>query len=1019
MDTITSFGEWLRRARKASDLTQAELAQQIGCAEGTIRNLEADGLRPSKQLATRLAAHFGLNADTQAAIVAFARGSAQQPPGLPALPHLPTQVEYAPQPSGAVTFLFTDIEGSTALWEQHNQAMRQTLARHDDILNDTIARHDGYVFKTVGDGFCAAFARPFAAVAAALDAQRALEAQAWESPPHLRVRMALHTGVVEAQAGDYHGLPLSRAARLLAAGHGGQILISRATAGLIREELPPDVALRDLGTHRLKDLTHPEQIFQLCAPDLPADFPPLSTLDAHLNNLPAQPTPLIGREQEVFAIQQLLRHSEVRLVTLTGPGGVGKTRLALQVASELLDMFADGVYFLALAPISDPMLVASTIAQTLGIKEGSSQPLMERIKDYLRSKQLLLVVDNFEQVIDAAPLIAELLAAAPRLNVLVTSRAVLRLSGEREFPVPPLELPNPQHLPPLELLSQYEAITLFTQRAQAVKPDFQLTTSNAPAIVEICTRLDGLPLAIEQAAARSKLFPPQGLLARLRSRLTLLTGGTRDVPARQQTLRNTIDWSYQLLSPAEQTLFQRLAVFVGGCTLDAAEAICADEELRSDEHGWKIAVPASVIDPLSSVLDLLASLVDQSLLRQVPGIDGEPRFLMLETIREYALERLELSGEAEHLRRRHLAHFLHLAEAAEPQLLKADQTLWLQRLESDHDNLRAALAGCQAPEGDADIGLRMAGALWRFWDTRSHLSEGRRWLEQMLALRELGVPGEQALDPTAEQAEARQHHTRMAMRARALFGAGAMAWSQGDFGQATMRLEESLALSQALGDSTGIANTQSHLGIIAQLQGDYPRATTLLEASLALRREIGDRHGVAGALNNLGLVALCQDDYAQARPLIEEALALVRELGSARYIALALNNLGIVALGQRDLAKASACCRESMQLLCELNNKYDIADCLVGLAGVAREQGQPERAARLSGAIETLLDSIGAVLERAEQITQDRTIAALRAQLDEVRFTALMAEGRAMTLEQIIAYAVSEDERYPWQSYTI
>jgi predicted ATPase/class 3 adenylate cyclase len=507
-----------------------------------------------------------------------------------------------PHPSGTVTFLFTDIEGSTRLWEEQPEAMREALARHDALLRDAINAHGGVVFKTMGDQFCAAFTTAPAALAAALAAQRDLSGEGaplvgalpdtglmgalpgTEGHPRgvpLRVRMALHTGAAEAREGDYLGPPLNRVARLLEAGHGGQVLLSQSTFDLARDHLPEGVSLRDLGEHRLRDLARPERIFQPVAPDLPADFPPLSTLDARPHNLPAQVTPLIGREKEVAAGQHVLRQEAVRLVTLTGAGGTGKTRLGLQVAAELLDQFSAGVFFVALAPISDPGLVASAIAQTLGVRELGGTPLLESLKAHLRDQQLLLLLDNFEHLLAAAPLVAELLAAAPRLKVLLTSRAVLHLRGEKEFPVPPLALPDPKHLPPVgadlvSALSQYAAVELFIQRALDVKPEFVVTNENAPAVAEICVRLDGLPLAIELAAARIKLFPPEALLARLGSRLTLLTGGARDLPARQRTLRDAIAWSYDLLGESEQRLFRRLAVFVGGCTPEAAEAVCAD-----------------------------------------------------------------------------------------------------------------------------------------------------------------------------------------------------------------------------------------------------------------------------------------------------------------------------------------------------------------------------------------------------------------------------------------------------------
>jgi predicted ATPase/class 3 adenylate cyclase len=568
-------------------------------------------------------------------------------------------------PSGTVTFLLTDIEGSTRLWELYPESMRPALVRHDALISETVHRQGGTVIRSRGEGdsLFAVFARATDAVAAAGAAQQQLQAEKWSTPTPLRVRMALHTGEADLRGGDYYGSAVNRCARLRAAAHGGQVLLSGATQALVQDQLPEGISLHDLGEHRLKDLVRPERIYQLRHPDLPADFPPLKTLDTRPNNLPVQPTPLLGREGELETARGLLRQDDVRLLTLTGPGGTGKTRLGLQAAADLADEFEDGVFFIALASVSDPELVGSAIAQALGVRETGEPSFSQSLKRALREKQLLLLLDNFEQVLPAGRLVSELLASCPRLKLLVTSRAALHLRGEREFPVPPLALPDPRRLPAVETLLQYAAVGLFIQQALAVKPDFAVTNENAPAVAEICHRLDGLPLAIELAAARVKLLSPQRMLSRLESRLNLLTGGARDLPARQQTLRGAITWSYDLLEAEEKSLFQRLAVFVGGCTLEDAEAVCSSNgDLELD------------------VLGGTGSLVDKSLLRHEERGEDEARLTMLETIREYALERLEESGERDELRRRHAHHFLELAEAAAPRIQSADQGAWLRRL---------------------------------------------------------------------------------------------------------------------------------------------------------------------------------------------------------------------------------------------------------------------------------------------------------------------------------------------------
>jgi predicted ATPase/DNA-binding XRE family transcriptional regulator len=871
-----------------------------------------------------------------------------------------------------------------------------------------------------------------------------------------------------------------------AATFGALLRHHRLKAGLTQEELAERAGVSARGVQQLeRDRTAPRaetlrlladalvlsaearaELITAAHPELATPVAPAS-VPLHLPNLAVPPTPLVGREREVAAACAMLRRSDgaegTRLVTLTGPGGVGKTRLAMAVAAQLTADFRDGAIWVDLGPIRDPALVPAAVARALGVLETGDRPLAEMLVTAVARRHLLLVLDNLEHMLEAAPLIAELLAAAPQLAVLATSRARLRLRGEREFPVPPLAVPAAEeaHMP-LREVAAVAAVRLFVERAGEVQPGFTLTNENADDVIDICRRLDGLPLAIELAAARIKVLPPAELRHRLRQRLPLLSGGARDLPLRQQTMRGAIAWSHDLLNEEEQALFRKLAVFAGGCTLAAAERVFA---LGSPALGQE---PVTGSRATSDVVDLVASLIDQSLLRTTVTAMGEPRYAMLGTVRDYGIERLHECGEDADARRAHAAYYLALAERAEPELTGPSQARWLEQLAIEHDNLRAALIW-SLDGADARTAVCIVGALWRFWWLRGYLSEGRTYAE----------------------AAAAQDGGTAAERAKALYAAGSLAQEQGDYGPAAPLLEAGMAAAKQAGDHEIAALCLNELGFIARDQGDYQRAVAFHEEALALHRATGDRRGAAVSLGNLGEIAIDRGDYERgeelmaevaavfrelgdqqalatalsnrcdaatrrgdherARPFCEEALTvyrvledrqrtamalmsltrvargigdwrraaavggealdLARDMGLKRLTAEALNSLGAVALAEDDSLQAAAYLRESLELLRLTDNKEEIAAALETVAQACVGYGSPEPAARLHGAAAELRERIGAPIPPAERDNVDRAVSRMQTALGHEQLAAAEAAGHGLTLEQAITEALAMAEK--------
>ncbi|MCW3097645.1 MAG: putative ATPase [Chthonomonadaceae bacterium] len=963
-------------------------------------------------------------------------------------------------PTGTLTYLLTDIAGSTRLWDEHAEGMRQAHPRHSDIITDCVERFQGRVVRerAEGDSRFAVFTNPLDGVRAALAIQQALHAESWPLPTPLRVRIAVHTGGSVGLTGDDYASPgANRCARLRALAAGGQTLLSRATVELVTDHLPPDLTLRSLGTHRLKDLERPEQVFQLCHPTLPDDFPLLFSLDSLPTNLPGQINSFVGRERAMQDVKRLL--GQTRLLTLLGAGGTGKTRLSLQAGADLLDQFPDGVWLAELAALSDSALVWQEVAAVLSVREEAGMPIVQTLKAALQPKTLLLILDNCEHLIGTCAEMAQtLLQSCPHLRILASSREVLNVQGEVTYYVPSLSLPAPTEKTSnvVERLLDFEAVRLFVERAQASLSTFTLTAENAEAVVQVCRRLDGIPLALELAAVRAKTLSPAQLLARLDDRFRLLTTGSRTTLPRQQTLRALIDWSYDLLSERERCLWARLSVFASGWRLEAAEQVCAGGEIEE----WE-------------ALDLLTQLVDKSIVLAEER-EGAVRYRMLESIRAYGQSRLEERGSAAEIHAQYTAFYLAFVEEANRYLRGPEQTEWIARLDTERENIYAAFDLClmQAQEpADLDATervLRFAVAESDYWRTCGYLTEGRRRLTAVLALSNAPCfPSVYAACLNAagilawlqcDYPEARQLITQCLERKRALNdpsgvasalgNLGNIAKDEGDYGLALRYLEEGRELARTAQDTRTLGVILNTMGAIHREQGRPAQAMPLLEESLELRRKVGDKRGVSLTLNNLGSVLRELGEHARARAMQEASLAVLREIGDRQNMAILLNNLGNRAKEAGDPEAARTYLEECWQLSQDLGDRQNAAIALVNLGSLAEETGASDRAAAhyaeclrlcralgekmitgyaLNGlallalhqedwpralllltATAALRERVGTALTPEDRAEHEKALTTLRTHLEPEIFEALCTQGRSMELSTTIAYALGE-----------
>jgi predicted ATPase/class 3 adenylate cyclase len=866
-------------------------------------------------------------------------------------------------PSPITTFLFTDIEGSTRLWDEVPERMRTALARHDHLVRAAVEGHRGTVVKMTGDGVSAVFHDPVDALTAAVAIQCTLLDPDATDGLALRVRCGLHAGVVEGRDDDYYGRPVNRAARIMGAAHGGQVLLSQTVALLVQEHLPRGVALRDLGSVRLRDLASPEHIYQLTHPQLRREFPALRSLAATPNNLPRQVTSFIGRERELAEVRQLL--GKTRLLTLLGMGGLGKTRLSLQAAADAMDDYPDGVWVVELSTLADERLVPQAAASVLGVKEEAGRPVVEALVKHVRERRLLIVLDNCERLLLAcANLAKELLRAGPDLKVLATSREPLRVTGETNYPLSPLAVPGHEPGGPPEALTQYPAVQLFVDRAVAAQPGFRLSAQNAKTVADICRQLDGLPLAIELAAARTRALSVEKIAERLGDRFRVLTGGDRTAEPRQQTLRACIDWSHDLLSDPERALLRRFAVFAGGLTLEAAEAVGADGKLIVEED----------------VVDLVTRLVEKSL--AILEVEQE-RYRLLETVRQYAEDRLDESEEAADVRTRHLIFYATLAEKARPELLGPAQAAWLARLDLERENVLAAHAWADHMADGGDLGLTLVHSIKHYWFSRGLLELGYR--------------------VTVEALSRANAEERSLSRCRGLFNAGQFCYLMGRYKDVHGYLEQSLAIGRDLGDRGRIEMVLQLLGIVALNQGDLRTARAYLDEALPLAEQVGDKRELCAVINARAHLHRLGGELDTAESLYGKVLAFARELGDRESIAIALLNLTIVSILRASGDTARDMLAQVLLIVEETGSQSSAQSLLAVSSGLASLRGEWEHAARFFGMAEKQAAQTGMYPDPVDEASLAPLIARTREVLGTDEFQIAATRGRWLLLAEAMA----------------